>query len=393
MAARVIGRNGARAGGRGGRTLANVSLVERESCERDARDRPAGACAMTHTVRRAARFGSWGSALRGGTAVALAVAAFASAPGRAAAEPSEADRAAARELDAEAERLLREERYEEALERYEESAKLVDVPAHWLMIARVRARLGRLAGAAQAYERAAAFEIPEGAAHDAKRRAVEQARAELERLRPRVPTIEVHVVGADSADETAHAAVVIDGRRIALGAPIPLDPGPHEIVARAPGSRGAKIRRTLHEGQHLVVQLELATLAPDPPPAPAPAAAETPSPEPPGRLPAWPAYVAFGVAGTAVAIGATTGAMTLARASTLGERCPQKTDCAPSDQPLIDEANALGAASTAAFVVAGAALAGGIVYVVARPRAEPSRPAARVEPWIAPGSAGLRAHF
>jgi hypothetical protein len=299
------------------------------------------------------------------------------------AEPAEREREAARALDAEAEQLILENKLAEALERYERSVKLVDLPTHWLMVGRLRAQLGRVAGAVDALERAAKFPLRAGAP-PAQRRAAERARVELEPLRARVPTLTVRVIGATPTE------VLIDGAAIdrdALDEPHPLDPGSHRVVARAEGQPPAIAEQTLREGEQITLELRFVQ------------GAGTRGDAVPSSTSAGTSrvlgYVALGLGGAGIVAGAITGLATLSRASQLATDCPQKTACPPEDQAVIDQGRAFGTASTVSFAVGGAALVTGVVLLVVGKRSAPPPPtaAAEVHPWIGAGVGGLGGTF
>ena len=124
-----------------------------------------------------------------------------------------------------------------------------------------------------------------------------------------------------------------------------------------------------------------------------------------------PAFVSFGVAGASIVVGAVTGALSLGMTSDLKARCPNDV-CSPGDRGSLDSANALANASTATFVIGGAAAVAGVVLIaldvgssrsnaqatgarLAKPgervRAQPTP--VQIEPWISAGGAGLRGRF
>ncbi len=299
------------------------------------------------------------------------------------ADPSDRDRETARALDLEAEQAILEGKLDKALSRYERSAELVDVPAHWLMIGRLRAQLGRPASALVALERASRFPLRPGAP-PAQKRAADRARAELEQLRPRVPTLTVRVIGATPSE------VTIDGVALDLASldePHPLDPGSHRVVARSTGRPPAVAQQTLSAGEQTT--LELRFIEGPATQGAAPAAASG------GGAVTAIGYVALGVGGLGVLAGAITGLATLSRASQLANDCPRKAACPAEDQTVIDQGRALGTASTATFAVGGASLVTGVVLLVVGKRSATTAPptTATLIPWLGPGAGGLRGTF
>ncbi len=149
----------------------------------------------------------------------------------------------------------------------------------------------------------------------------ESRRDELERighdaiaaLEPRLPKLTLAI-----ASPPAGVTIALDGKDVpagALGAPLPIDPGNHEVVANAPGYQEQRKSFEIAEGQQLPIEL---TLTPIPPPPKPFAIAPPERPRPrvvsngpesrdPRRAWAWIALggaVAFAAAGTAFAIDA-----------------------------------------------------------------------------------------
>lgn len=221
----------------------------------------------------------------------------------------------------------------------------------------------------------------------------EQRRAELDEftkkqiaaLEPRVPRIRVSV-----AERPPGLKVTRDGQEIpasALGEALPVDPGPHEIVAEAPGRRTERRPVTVDEGKTEDVALTLvreappplATAAPPPPaasapPAIAPAPAQpqpdaAPSSEP-GQLQRSAGLVVagLGVVGIGVSIG-----LFAATSSKVGESnafCDETNHCQPDGLALRGDARTLQAAGLVTLAVgAGAAAAGIVLYATAPKKA------------------------
>jgi hypothetical protein len=300
----------------------------------------------------------------------------------AAGEPSDRDRELARALDAEAEQAIREGHLEQALARYERSAELVDVPAHWLMIGRLRAQLGKPASALVALRRASTFPLRPGAS-PALRRAVEQAAAEVAKLEPRVPTIALKITGAAPTEVTLDDAPL---DLSAIAAPHPVEPGTHRVVVRSSGQPAVEKEQTVALGEQATLDFRLAS--PEAPPAPAPEPARS-GPSPTTIV----GYTAIGVGVVGLAAGAITGLATLSRASQLANDCPRKTSCPAEDQSVIDEGRALGTASTVTFAVGGAALVTGVVLVVVGRRTAPPTRSGALTPLVGPNAVLLRGTF
>ncbi len=214
------------------------------------------------------------------------------------AQVNDAERAAARELFREGDELQRATRFDEALAKFQRAEQLYSAPTNQLRIAECDAALGRLAESAEAYRTVLRSPLPprSPAAFQA---AVEQARAELEQVEPRVPKLTIVLQPAT----VAHPILEVDVQTVPaalLGETVPLDPGSHRIAISAPGYLRAEQVVVLKEGETRVASVSLApapvlAAAPVPPSAsrvgpspagtvipvrPAPVAAEPPAPAP-----------------------------------------------------------------------------------------------------------------
>jgi hypothetical protein len=260
--------------------------------------------------------------------------------------------------------LLDQKKYAEALARVEEAEGIFHAPTHLLMKSEALLGLGRLVDAMGALEKLAAEPLPRGAPQ-AFRRAQQEATQRLAELVARVPSVLVKVGGSKASG----AKVTLDGAPIDLagGLAVRADPGAHELRVEAPGAATVVRKLTLpdHGG---VVDVAVAL---EPAAAPEPLTQPPTPPEEPAKPSFWrtrtPAYVALGLGGAGVLVGAITGGVSLGKVSALEARCPNGA-CAPSDQGAIDSAGALGTTSTVAFTVGAVALAAGaVLFVVNKP--------------------------
>lgn len=88
-----------------------------------------------------------------------------------------------------------------------------------------------------------------------------------------------------------------------------------------------------------------------------------------------PAGLAFGLAGVGLLTGITTGALSLSTISDVKSSCNAAV-CPESQHDKASAAKALGNASTASFIVGGAAALTGIVFLVVLPRGPTTKSAA-----------------
>jgi hypothetical protein len=124
-------------------------------------------------------------------------------------EPSAADRATARQLLDDGDTLMEKGDVKGALEKYLVADGLMGVPTTGLALASAQVKLGQLIAASDSYARVVAYPVrpKEPQAFEAAR---SEARAQLEAVRARIPSITVKVVAASEA-ALATAVVAIDG--------------------------------------------------------------------------------------------------------------------------------------------------------------------------------------
>jgi len=288
-----------------------------------------------------------------------------------------------------------------ALQSFLAADAIMHVPTTGLEVARSESALAMLVEA-----RDMALQVAHIPAHARESPAFADARAKAQALSDalgeRIPSL---VIALHNAPDSATPDVTIDGAPVppgALSAPRKLNPGRHQIAARAGGYEG-KLEVELRERDAKTVVVELAA------PAPPPAATETAAPAtetPKDTAPAAPppshsyalTYAAFGVGGVGVLVGSVTGVMSLTKSSSLKDQCPDNK-CpeynTPSFQDQLSTAKTLGTVSTVSFVVGGAGILTGILTLVLAPK-DPPPPAAATAtwaPWITPQSAGVSGTF
>jgi tetratricopeptide (TPR) repeat protein len=135
----------------------------------------------------------------------------------------------AEQLFAQGRELARENRWAEACPKFEASLKYDPVLGTRLNLAACYEHVGKLASAWSLYRQAVDLASQAG---DARRR--DYARKQAAALEPRLPRLVI----TPPADPPPGLLVTRDGTPIdpaALGVPLYVDPGPHEIAASAPG--------------------------------------------------------------------------------------------------------------------------------------------------------------
>lgn len=347
-------------------------------------------------------------ASRAGRTLLPVLLAAATAVAQASAQPkTPADEA--RELGRDAWRALEANDYKGALDKVTRAEALYHAPTHLLVMGNAQAGLGQLADALATFEKLAAEPLPDAAPPPFKD-AQEKGRKRMKELLARVPSL---LVAIENPDAPA-ATITVDGQKatFASGVAMRVNPGEHLVSVEASGYLPVKRTVPLPEKGGVVrvsIVLEKvpstgatasasasASAGPSAGASAGPSAAPTATPGTgPGPLRV-PAYAMFGVAGAGLLAGALTGGMSLAMTNDLKVRCDDN-ECPPDATGDLDTATAFAHASTASFLLAGAAAATAVILLVADPgpkRAASTTPrAARVDPWISFGGAGLRGTF
>lgn len=157
----------------------------------------------------------------------LASAAVSGAPVRA--QSDDANRAAARQLGAQGVEAYWANDFTTANDKLDRAFRLFATPTLGLWSGRARLKLGQLVEAAERFREAARASAMGDS--DAQKKAQTEAREELEKLTPRLPSLTVQVQNA----EASTVVVTLDGTPIPsalIGEPRPTNPGPHDLVAR-----------------------------------------------------------------------------------------------------------------------------------------------------------------
>ena len=336
---------------------------------------------------------------------------------------SDADRATARSLGTDGEQALESKDFKTAEDRFRRADNLVHAPTLMLGLARSLAGLGRFVEAQEAYNRIVREGVAPGAP-EAFKRALADAKREVEGMGPKIGGVTISVHGTGGADVPA-AKVTLDGAPVStasLGVRRSIDPGSHVLQVTADGYKTAETHFDVPAGgsvdQPITLEADqgaaagaaaggavgpVTALPANPPPA---------QPSGGGARSVLP-WVAFGVGGAGLAVGAVTGLMAMGKHTDLANSNLCKgTTCDPSQQSSIDSYHTIAAISTAGFVVGGVGVAAGAILLLTRPKAEatfdsqpapgqppPSQPAPppptalRVTPVIGLGSIGAIGEF
>ncbi len=233
-----------------------------------------------------------------------------------------------------------------------------------LNIALCEEKVGHLVAAAQML-REVREKLPEG---DDRLPIVE---AHLASLSKRIPRLVLEI----AADVPPEAEVALDGEvlpRAALAVELPVDPGRHVITVKAPGRVARPHEIVIEEGRHAALRVTV---------GPIDSAAPTvlPAPTSPPRAP-WPVGKIAGIAVAGAGLltagaGAALGAVAIAKKDASDRTC-SAGGCDAEGFALRKESISAATASTASFIAAGVALAGGAALFLTAPRGAPGpRPA------------------
>jgi hypothetical protein len=279
--------------------------------------------------------------------------------------------------------------YAEACPKFAESQRLDPATGTLLNLAACHEKQGKLATAWLEYSDALV-----AARRDAREDRVAYARDHVQELEPKLSRLTLSLAaGAD--DPTLE--IELDGANVgrgAIGAPTPVDPGPHTVRVSAAGKKPwtAKVElgNAADQKSLLIPQLEAAA-----PLASQPASTDVSSHQPvsaptqpardeltPGPIPR-SAYVAGGITLAFVVGAGASGIAYLQKRSDYNER-----KHAPDAQDRRDSAKAYGYLNAGMW--AATAVGAGVttfLYVTRPTRA--AQATARITPWAAPQSAGL----
>ncbi len=298
-------------------------------------------------------------------------------------EPSPGERAQAEALFQAAKDLQAQGKLGEACPKYAESNRLDPKPGTALNLAVCHEDDGKTASAWVEFLEAAKLAAR---SHQGERERYAKKRAEeLEKKLSRVTFV------GESVD--ARTELRLDGRPMAsgvLGTQLPLDPGPHEASAEAPGKVRWEKKFVVPSGpSELTVEIPSLTAvtsegtkaeAPTPPPA-APA-------KPPSGSYA-PAAIAAGVAVIGLGVGTAFGVRTLGLKSDVDANCTGRT-CNDAGIEANDRARTSATVSTIGFAVGAAGAVGAVIlFFTGRPPSASSR--AYVLPGGGPNLLSLQA--
>lgn len=273
--------------------------------------------------------------------------------------------------------LEKDGKFEEALAKFEQTAKVKTTAQVRFHIGLCNEKLGHAVAAIQAYEAAAAQAEADGNAPEVLKVAPDLAL----KLREKLPR--VTVVFAGSVAES----LSIDGKNVegASAKEYALESGPHVVIATL-GEEKVREEFTVAEGEHKTISLKLGgSVTAAPPEYTHPS--ETPHDKPPvvetSASTAPVGWVLVGVGAVGLAASAIFYGIRLSTLSDLDTTCVNGKCPLGASQPISD-AKTFTALSGIALGV-GLASVGAGIYLIVTAKRPPSEKTARIVPW-APGS-------
>jgi hypothetical protein len=316
---------------------------------------------------------------------------------------SDADRATARSLGQEGQQSFENKDYATAEDRFRRADKMVHAPTLVLGLARALSAEAKYVEAQESYNRIIREGLPAGAP-DAFKRALDDAKKEVDAVTAKVGAVTITVKAAGGSD-IPDPQVVLDEHPInsaSLGVRRAIDPGPHVLRATAEGYKAGELRFTVNEGGSADEPLTLekdpnaaavAAAAPGPTAAPAPLASSPDlAPGEPSKARKIAPWIAFGVGGAGLVVGGITGIVAMGKHSTLSGECKPNCDTATAQSDL-SSYHTMGAVSDVGFILAGVGGAVGVILLVTQPKAAPTATGVRVVPVVGLGSLGATGSF
>ena len=288
--------------------------------------------------------------------------------------------------------------FERARDLFHRAYALVPAPTIALYEGRSLAKLGRLVQAQEAYLRAVRTPLSADSP-EPFRKAVHEAEGEETALEPRIPKVTLSMAGPGA--QGPELAVTVDGeptKAELLGVEMPINPGPHVVLAAAKGGEQTRVAFSIDERERKSVEVNVgpAKLVVASPAAPA-HPPDPPAPDKPVQTRAsWQkpaAFVAGGVGVAGLATGIIAGSMSASRYSDAKSECPNHTcvEGSPGADKL-DSFRSLRTVSTIGYIVGGVGLAAGVTLFVLAP-SEHTESAASAGLWLGPNGAGVMGAF
>jgi hypothetical protein len=288
--------------------------------------------------------------------------------------------------------LLKDKNYAAACPKLAESYRLDPAPGTLFNLAQCEEGRGRLASAHERWQGLVDALTSAGKLADER---LPVARERVLTLGPKVPRLTIRIKGS-APPETVVLRDGVELRGAGLGAPLPVDPGEHVVLARAAYRRDGEARITLAAGESKTIEIEpgsedgtrpvptAASAAVPPPPPPPPPPVETSN----GRRTAGIVVAGVGFAGL---VGAgVTGLMLASKQSTIDGHCNAQTKiCDSEGQSAADSGKTLLRVNTALWAVGLIGAGAGAYLILSSDGGEP-RTALGVHPTPGGATVALR---
>jgi hypothetical protein len=267
---------------------------------------------------------------------------------------------AAEALFWEGRKAMRAGHFAHACPKFAESQRLDPAAGTLFNLADCEEKRGRLATAWQHF-RAVVEQLPP----DDKRWAY--AKGRIEALETRLPRLEVR-----SRASLAQASLFRNGvemRDAALGVPLPVDPGGHELVVKAPGRRDRAYSISLAESELKVLEIDLGEALP--PVAKVSTRIDRPTAGISSRRTA--GWIAIAAGGAALAASAVTGILVIERKKVFDDHCDKNLACDDIGLSAGSAGRVLSIVSTIAFFTGLAGVGAGTYLVVTDAAPDPKK--------------------
>ena len=296
-----------------------------------------------------------------------------------------AARASEQDLIPSAQRAFERHDYPAALSLFKRASLSQPSLTVRLYLARSRVAMGKLVEAAADYGSVVAA-VKAVETNPRERQVIAEARDELAQLRPRIPSVEIAL--GDAEQRSRHLRLAMDGRSVTFSAPMPVDPGHHELIASDSDGEQSRVGFEIGEGEAKTVGMSWLSVTGHANKKPEQVSGGS------SARRTW-GVVALTVGATGLGLGTVTGIAAMTRYSAAEAHCPANR--CTQGPPYPEDGSAfrtLRTISAAGYIVGGAGIGTWLGLLLTTPKATTDHP--KVSPWtpvVGMGSAGARYVF